>query len=304
MKEGGADLVTAITEGMWGEEMDRAFEDLADTLSKSLSRAMESVSGSMPGMGGLSGTQMAGVGTGLGMAAVGALEGNTQQIGSGIGSAAGAVLGPMMMASLGAAAGPVGMIVGGIIGGFLGGMGGTQGDWQEVSGRAFAGTSYATTGTSRGTLNAATDQGFFPEGRIAFDALQKILGNFDTELTQYVRSTGQQVQKGVSLAVSQNEVLKAITGVGPNNSMPYKGEAGKRFAERIATQTAEIFALAGSIVVQAGPPLTQAQVLWRETQEKFNANNVAILKDLRLRGQGNPGGAREYPEGAGRRLRA
>ena len=41
MKKGGADLVTAITEGMWGEEMDRAFEDLADTLSKSLSRAMK-----------------------------------------------------------------------------------------------------------------------------------------------------------------------------------------------------------------------------------------------------------------------
>ena len=57
-------------------------------------------------------------------------------------------------------------------------------------------------------------------------------------------------------------------------------------------------ALAASIAQEAGPALTTAQQAWREVQEKFNAENVAILRSLGFTGTDAEGlaPAPSYPQ--------
>jgi tape measure domain-containing protein len=277
---GGKDMIRSITDGLWGTQMEDAFNKAADVLAQGISGAFDKIGAGT----GLSGDAMAYLGTGLGTAAIGAINGNVQQIGSGIGQAAGGALGSSIGSAiggtLGSLGGPIGSMLGSALGGFLAGKigGGATGDWQEVSGRAFTGTTYESAVTTRGSVNVATDQGFSPEGRFAFDGLVKLTANFNRELSQYIRATGGEVEKGTKLVVNQGEVIRAIAG--RTSDLPYKGEEGKRFAEQISGRIAEIMALAGTVAGEAGPAITEAQRIWRETQDQFSKENVAILRDL------------------------
>lgn len=281
LEGGGGSLIQSISKAMWGDEMQAAFEKAGDEITKAIRTASSSGAG---GVFGLSEPAMAYAGTGIATAFVGAVNGNAQQIGSGIGGAIGGAVGSSLTAGmtgiLGAVGGPIGMVLGSVAGSFLGGLFGGDDDnkWKEVAGRAFVGTTYESAVTTRGTVNTQTDQGFSPEGRFAFDGLVKLMASFNRELREYVEAAGGEVERGTKLVVNQNAVIKAIAG--RTSNLPYKGEEGKRFAEQISTRVAEIMALAGTIAKKAGPELTNAQKLWRETQKRFSEENVAILRDL------------------------
>lgn len=273
-------MVQSLADSLWGTQMDDAFKKAGEAISKAVSKGL----GGIGAATGLSDTAMSYVGAGIGTAAVGVLNGSAQQVGAGIGSAIGGALGTTVGTKiggmLGSIAGPIGTVLGAAAGGFISKLfgGGDDDKWKQVTGTAFTGTTYETAVTSRGRINTQTDQGFSPEGRFAFDGLVKLTANFNRELREYVKAAGGEVEKGTNLVVNQNAVIKAIAGRTEN--LPYKGEEGKRFAEQISTRVAEVMALAGTIAKKAGPELTNAQKLWRETQERFSKENVAILRDL------------------------
>lgn len=277
--EGVGGIVSALTSSAFGDTLDKAFENAADTLAGAFSRSMSRLNSI-----GLSDTAVASVGTGIGIAATGVLNGNAQQIGTGIGSAIGGVAGDMIGSSIGGAiggiAGPIGMVLGGLAGGFLSKIfgGGDEDKWKTVAGTAFTGTTYEASVTTGGSVNTKTDQGFHPEGPFAFEGTKALLQDFNRELSEYVEALGGTMQKGLRLVVDQEKALKAITGF--EHGAPYKGAEGAKAAEDIAKKVAEVMGLAAALAEEAGPPLTTAQKLWRETQERFSKENMEILRSL------------------------
>lgn len=269
---GGA--ITGIANSAFGADVKASFDALAKSIGDKIKGAISTVTRGS----GLSGPAVAGVGTGIATAAVGVLNRDSSQIGSGIGSAAGAAIGSFIP-GIGTA---LGAVLGGVAGGFLSKVfgGGDDDKWKRVAGTAFSGTSFAQSVTTSRTLNTQTDQGLSPEGRLAFQATRNILANFNAEIAEYVESIGGTVARGARVVVNQTAALKAITGAIEEGEISYKGEAGKLAGEQISAKVTEIMGLAATLVQGSGHALTQAQVLWRETQKKFSAENVAILKDL------------------------
>lgn len=275
--EGIGDALSAITDGAFGASLDAAFKDAAKTLSDAISKAMSGIGSAT----GLSDTAMAYAGTGLGMAAVGAINGNVEQIGSGIGSAVGGALGSSLTSGLGGAlgalGGPVGMILGGALGGFVSRLFGSDSTWETVNGTAFAGTSYAQDASVRVNFDNPNPTA---DARLAYAGTVSLLRDFQRELEDFVAAAGGTLRTGAEHVVKETQAVKAITGVLDAGDVPGSGPEAEQLAATISARVAEIMGIAATIVSEAGPPLTQAQVLWRETQAKFSEENVAILRDL------------------------
>lgn len=278
---GGTGFVNSIADALWGDQMQDAFRKASDTLVKGLRRVL---GGGAEAGGALAGSTWAMAGMGISTAIIGGLNQNAQQVGSGLGSAIGGVAGSMIGKSIGGAigafAGPVGMVLGSIAGGFISNLfgGGEESPWKRVSGEAFTGTTYATSVMTSSNVN--TDNNEFLGERFAFQGVRALLADFNDELVQFVEAMGGTVERGTKLIVDETAALEAITGALDERKANRPGETREEAAERIAKTVAEIMGIAAAIVQEAGPPLTEAQKLWRETQERFSEQNVAILKEL------------------------
>jgi len=281
--QGIGGLFQSLTDGAFGEKLDDTFKEAGKSLSEELGKAMKGIGSAT----GLSGFGPAAIGTGIGIAFTGAVQGNVQQIGSGIGSAIGGALGdaagPALASAvggslgtaLGVAAGPLGMVAGSLIGGFISKMfkGST---WKDATVEAFSGTTYSSEVTTR--YNTAND-GASPIARAAMLGVENLLKSFDSELGQYIDGLGGTMKRGTDLVVNQQKALKAITGYASEFDAPRDGRS-EQAAQEIAAKVAEIMGLASTIAAKAGPQLTNAQQLWRATQEKFSEENVQILRSL------------------------
>lgn len=269
---GVADALKGISDSIFGDTMKKTFDDLSKQIATNLGNLMKSFdkSGSM-----LSSQQGAAVGTGITNAIVGGLNENSAAVGSGIGQAAGAAIGSIIP-GIGTALGSVlGSVAGGLISKVIGGG---HSEFKRVKGTAFEGTTYAVDVKTDDTVKVKRKD-LELEGRLAFQGVKKLLEDYQGALTDYVAAQGGTVQAGTKLVVDQTKALKAITGALTEKDIPgLKG--GKEAGEKITAKVQEIMALGALIVQKAGPPLTEAQTMWRDAQEKFSATNQEILRSL------------------------
>lgn len=273
--EGIGGAIQALTDGAFGKSLDDAFKDAGKTLSDAFGKAMDGL-----GRTGLSDFATASIGTGIGIAAAGVLNGSAQQIGGGIGSAVGGAIGSSLTAGLGGIVGtlggPLGMILGGVAGGFIADLLGGKSKWGDTRGTAFSGTTFAQDVSVR----VKDREGADASARLAVEGTLELVRNFNAELVEYVEAAGGTMKRGTVKVRDEWKALEAITGVRSFYDAPGSGPEAEQMAQQISARVGEIMALAGTIAQQAGPALTQAQQLWRETQLKFSAENREILKTL------------------------